>query len=214
MYVRQIDEQTLTLQVSGKLWMRSLVMSDAETGTEWAHLLGRGMAGQLQGRKLKPLITDMVTWQAWKQQHPETTVLNMAPVTPRFTRRYYRSPQKFVFGFEVDGRAMALPMTQMLKHPVHHFEIEGRPLLATFDKQGAGTHLFEARLKDRALSFRSVDELTMRDEQTDSRWSVRDGTCIEGPLKGEALVQRVGIMSFRQAWQNFHPESVDVKFEN
>ncbi|MCP4508275.1 MAG: DUF3179 domain-containing protein, partial [Fuerstiella sp.] len=35
MYVREVDDRRLTLQVSGKLWMRSLVMSDVETKTEW-----------------------------------------------------------------------------------------------------------------------------------------------------------------------------------
>ena len=48
MYVRQVNDLTLTFRVSGKLWNRSLIMSDVETRTEWSHLLGRAMAGKLK----------------------------------------------------------------------------------------------------------------------------------------------------------------------
>lgn len=212
MYVRQVDDQKLTLQVSGKLWMRSLVMRDTETKTEWAHLPGRGMAGPLKDRKLKPLITDMVTWKAWRDAYPETTVLNMPPVTSQFTRSYYRAPQKFVFGFEVDGQSWALPMPRMQQHPVHNFTIGQRALVAAFDRDGAGTHLYEAKVHDRILTFAPQDDVTMTDQQTGSTWSVRDGRCLSGALRGEALVPRVGIMSFRLAWKNFHPDSQDVDF--
>lgn len=192
--------------------MRSLVMRDTETGTEWAHLLGKGMVGKLKDKELKPLITDMVTWKAWKERHPETTVLGMTPVTTAFTRSFYRSPEEFVFGFEVNGKPRALPMAKMLQNPVHHFDIDERPLVATFDREGAGTHLYEARLNDEVLSFTQLDELTMTDSQSGSKWHLRDGTCFEGPMKGKALRQRVGIMSFRLAWKNFHPETQDIAF--
>ena len=38
------------------------------------------------------------------------------------------------------------------------------------------------------------------------------GEAIEGELKGKRLKPRVGIMSFRKAWQNFHPDSTEVDF--
>ena len=40
MYAREAKGQTLTFQVSGMLWKRSLVMRDIETGSLWSHLLG------------------------------------------------------------------------------------------------------------------------------------------------------------------------------
>ena len=41
---------------------------------------------------------------------------------------------------------------------------------------------------------------------------ITTGESVEGPLKGTRLEQRVGIMSFRKAWMNFHPDSRDVEF--
>ena len=212
MYVREVDDQTLTLQVSGKLWMRSLVMSDAETKSEWAHLLGEAKAGPLKGKTLKPLITDMVTWAVWKEQHPDTTVLNMSRTSKNYSRQFYRDPSRFVFGFNVGAKHFALPMEQMREHPVHHFEAEDTRLLATFDSDGAATHLFEPTVDGKPLDFEAVNKLIMKDRQTGSRWELLNGQCISGKLKGKMLTQRVGIMSFRTAWQNFHPESKDIAF--
>ena len=49
MYARTVEERELTLQVSGMLWQRSLVMRDLETGTLWSHLMGKAMEGELKG---------------------------------------------------------------------------------------------------------------------------------------------------------------------
>ncbi len=212
MYVRQIDEQILTFRVSGKLWMRSLIMSDVETGTEWSHLLGRGMKGELQGRVLEPIVTDMVTWAAWREEFPETTVLDMPNTSQNYTRDFYRDPSRFVFGFRASGKTLALPMAELIRKPVHSFHIGDLTLLAAFDKAGMSTRLFEASVGDLDLEFVQLDDETMQDKQTQSRWSIRRAIAIAGPLSGTELKQRVGIMSFRKAWRNFHPESVDVKF--
>ena len=193
--------------------MRSLVMSDVETKTEWSHLLGKAMAGKLKGRKLQPIITDMVTWSVWKKQHPDTTVLNMSRTTREYSSLFYRNPDRFVFGFEVDGQAYALPMTDMKANPVHQFSLRKTPLLATFDGKGAVTHLFERQVDGRVLNFEQLNDLMMTDQQTASHWNRLDGNCIKGELRGKMLKQRVGIMSFRKAWQNFHPDSQDVSFE-
>lgn len=212
MYVRKIDDQVLTFRVSGKLWMRSLVMSDVETGTEWSHLLGRGMQGKLKGRVLEPIVSDMVTWAAWRQDFPDTTVLNMSNTSRNYSREFYRDPTRFVFGFEAGGKTWALPMAKLFKKPVHSFRIGDQSLLATFDRQGAVTRLFDTTFNGQRLEFVQVDDETMKDSQTQSRWVIRNGKAIEGPLAGRQLKQRVGIMSFRKAWKNFHPDSLDVEF--
>lgn len=212
MYVREVDGKKLTLQVSGKLWIRSLVMRDLETGTEWAHLLGQAMAGPLKGKKLKPVITDMVTWSVWKQQHPNTTALHLPRSSTKYSRDFYRDPSQFVFGFEVNGTAMALPMSDMLKHPLHQFQVDGVRLLATHDKEGAVTHLFEPATGEQRLDFVAMAGLLMKDRQTGSQWEMLTGRCVKGELKGSLLKQRVGIMSYRATWQRFHPDSKDVEF--
>ena len=192
--------------------MRSLVMSDVETKTEWSHLLGRGMKGKLKGKTLEPIVTDMVTWAAWREEFPETTVLDMSNTSRNYTREFYKDPSRFVFGFQAGGKTWALPMAELMRKPVHSFRIGEAQLLAAFDKQGMSTRLFDASVGDRDLEFIALDDETMQDKQTQSQWSIRRGKAVAGPLSGTELKQRVGIMSFRKAWQNFHPRSVDVEF--
>ncbi len=187
-------------------------MQDVETQTEWSHLLGKGMAGKLKGRKLKPIITDLVTWSVWKKQHPNTTILNMPRKSERYSSSFYSEPDRFVFGFEADGQAYALAMESMMANPVHQFSIGKIPLLATFDKEGVVTHLFEPRVDGCVLDFDRVNDQIMTDRQTASHWQILNGNCIKGELQGKVLKQRVGIMSFRKAWQKFHPDSQNVSF--
>lgn len=192
--------------------MRSLVMSDVETDTEWAHLLGRAMAGKLKGKVLEPLITDMVTWKVWREQFPDTTVLKMSATAKDFTGDFYRDRSRFVFGFAIGSKSYALPMEKLFEHPLHAFKLGDESLVATFDRDGTTTHLFDAKLNGQVMEFELADSRRMKDRQTGSLWKTTTGEAISGPMKGKSLRQRVGIMSFRKAWQNFHPESSDIEF--
>lgn len=191
--------------------MRSLIMSDVETGTEWSHILGEAMAGKLKGKELEPIITDMVTWGTWKKEHPDTTVLNMSRTREDYSATFYKEPSRFLFGFNVGSKHFALPMALMQQHRVLQFKAADKSLLATFDEAGKVTHLFEPQIDERMLQFKRLDDSTMQDSQTRSRWEILNGRCIDGPLKGKMLKQRIGIMSFRKAWQTFHPDSVDIR---
>ncbi len=197
----------LTFQVSGKLWNRSLVMADVETGSEWSHILGRCMAGPLKNQELRPLIADMVTWKQWVARHPHTTVLNMSRTAREYTAEFYRDPTQFVYGLMVGGHPLHLPMEQMQRRHVWQFEFDGRPFVAVFDATGAGVYVYSAQVGDEVLHFRPHDSETMQDRETGSTWRIRDGRCLAGKHAGQALVQQIGIMSYRRAWSVFHPES-------
>ncbi len=192
--------------------MRSLVMSDVETGSEWAHLLGRAMAGPLKGKKLTPLVTDMMTWQSWKQKHPQTTAMQLSRTSKNFNRSFYnRDPERFVAGFSLRDHDFAIAMTDLQQVKVHQFEAAGVPLLATYTSGATGIQLFEPNLKRRQLTFKAVDNGQMKDAETNSIWSRLSGECLSGELKGNRLRPRVVIMSFKTAWNNFHPESTQIR---
>ncbi len=192
--------------------MRSLIMSDAETGTEWSHLLGRAMAGKLKGQQLAPLVSDMVTWDVWKRENPDTTVLDMSRTSKNYSSDFYRDPSRFVFGFESDGQARAIGLDNLVKHPLHQFAINDQPMLVTFDAKGFVARRFSRTVDGRSLDFEAVDADRMKDVQTGSLWSVAGGNAVEGPMKGKRLTPEVGIMSYRRAWMNFHPDSKDISF--
>ena len=214
MYVRKVDQQTLTLQVSGKLWMRSLVMSDVETGSEWAHLLGRAMAGPLKGKKLTPLVTDMMTWKSWKQKYPQTTAMQLSRTSRDFSRSFYdKNPDRFVAGFSLRDQDFAIAMTDLQRVQVHQFEAAGVPLLAAYTSASTGIQLFEPQIERQQLSFTAQGDVQMKDAETNSIWSRLSGECLAGQLKGSKLRPRVAIMSFKTAWKNFHPEYTLIRID-
>ncbi len=45
------------------------------------------------------------------------------------------------------------------------------------------------------------------DDQTGSEWDPATGRAIGGPREGEHLEQVPGVVSYRDAWTTFHPQS-------
>jgi len=201
------------------LWNRSLVMIDQETRSLWSHILGEAMQGELKGIQLEMLPAEMVTWEAWRRQHPQTTVLNLRRTDKAYTADFYRNPAQFVFGWTSGAQSYSVSFDVLLEHPVLNLEIDGRPVVVTFDAESTAAHLFSRRIEDREFYFVSAEENLMRDEQTVSTWNQNTGLALEGPLNGKSLEHQPGIVSYTAAWQVFHPDSKtithadDVRFD-
>lgn len=205
-----MKDQTLTLAVSGQLWNRSLVMIDPETKSLWSHILGECMSGELKGAQLQPLVGDMLTWKTWRAEHPQTTVLNLPRTSKDYGREAYDKPERFVFGFLVNGQPRHCSFAGLLKTPVVNVSDPQEPVVVTFDSASGLVRIFSRRVDDRDLTFTPADNVRMRDNATDSLWDRSTGTAIEGTLKGKQLEAQVGIVSFASVWKVFHAESQDV----
>ena len=203
------------MAVSGKLWNRSLVMVDQETGSLWSHLLGRAMSGAMEGTNLKTLPGLMTDWKTWRQMHPKTTVVTLSRTSTDYRREFYQRPQRFVVGIADGDAARAWPFDQLLKQPVVNDSFEGKPLVVVFDEQSKTAFLFDRRVEQNAV------ELTLRDgqlldEQSGAMWNARTGRAIstgEGSDEAEVadLTPIPGIVSFRHTWEVFHPKSTTFR---
>nr|WP_265110653.1 DUF3179 domain-containing protein [Halosolutus halophilus] len=74
-YDRTIDGRRLEFGVSGKLADDDLVMYDRETGSEWKQSTGECIAGAFDGRRLTVRPAAMMTWEAFRDRHPDGLVL-------------------------------------------------------------------------------------------------------------------------------------------
>lgn len=193
------------------LWDRSLVMMDKETESLWSHLLGEAMSGKLKGAQLDSLPCEMVTWQAWRREHPETTVLDMPRSHRAYTKEFYRQPDSFVYAFEIDGRFYHCLFSTLHKKPLLSFQAAGNELLLNFDPESTSARLYSRQVDNRALTFSPVDQATMRDSQAKSMWRRATGVATQGPLAGKRLEHLPGIVSFTRVWKVFHPDSEEVK---
>lgn len=190
------------------LWQRSLIMEDDETGTEWSHLMGKAMAGELKGTTLEVIPSVITDWKNWQARHPKTSVLDLPRTVDRFVREVQqKTPEKFVLGVAKLGQAKAYTFATLKKKQVIQDEFEGDPIVVAYLPEAATAMAFYRRTtKGGALNFEpKVTKQTLTDKETGSQWDALSGQCLSGPLKGEALELAPGIPSFRKAWEKFYP---------
>jgi len=76
----------LSFGISGFLYRNAVFYYDRQTETFWSQMTGAAMAGPLTGKRLKWMPSEVTTWKAWREKHPETTVLK-APFPLRTYKR-------------------------------------------------------------------------------------------------------------------------------
>jgi hypothetical protein len=202
-----VNGKLLTFGVSGMLWNRSLVMYDVETKSHWSHILGRAMDGEMKGTRLQMLPSEMTTWDGWLKAHPGTTVLNLSRTHQGFTRDFYKDPAAWVYGWTVGRRQYHAGMDALARDQVWNVETAGEALLVVFDPSSTLTQLYSRRVDGRTFSFRPAGEGQMKDAETSSMWEMSTGSAISGAMKGKRLEYRLGMLSYRRAWNDFYPKS-------
>ncbi|WP_422375167.1 DUF3179 domain-containing protein [Roseibium sp.] len=101
---RRLDGETLDFGTTGLLRNSDLVMYDRQSETWWQQFTGEGIVGTHAGRDLKMLPSRVVSFAAFRQQHPTADVL-ARPVPAR--RDYGRNPY---VGY--DSRSAPFPLFQ------------------------------------------------------------------------------------------------------
>jgi hypothetical protein len=205
-YARDVDGRTLTLAPSGALWKESMVFYDQETASLWSHLLGVAKRGPLRGKRLRRLPAVVTDWETWSKHYPEGTVALIPYGGTEFRRDSYDEPERFVLGIDAGDSARAWGLAQLLKTPAINDEWDGRPVLAVLDRPGVTARLYERRSAGRTLTFRMADG-RLTDEETGGTWDPVTGRCLTGPLAGSSLPALPAILSYRDAWLRFHPDS-------
>lgn len=137
---RTIGDTITEFGVSGVLYNSDLVLYDRETETLWDQIGGTGIVGSLTGTKLDFVGVSMTTWGRWRESYPETLVLAqpdwydgdysadryadyrasanlMFPVLQEDERVH---PKTVVYGFNIDGEAVAFAEGLLRNGDVEH----------------------------------------------------------------------------------------------
>jgi len=75
--------------VSGLLYNSDVLLYDRETGSLWSQIMAKAINGPLKGKSLKQLPLTHTSWQDWKTQYPDSSVLS---TNTGFKRDYTKSP--------------------------------------------------------------------------------------------------------------------------
>ena len=104
------------------------------------------------------------------------------------------------------ARAKAWGFDVLFKTEAFPDEWEGRPVLAVLDRSSLTARLYSRAIDGRVATFRA-DEGLLTDLESNSTWNPVTGRAVAGPLTGRSLAALPAIVSLREAWLRFHPES-------
>lgn len=227
MYARDIEGETLTFGVSGKLIMNALVMFDRQTDTLWSQFLGEAVEGPLRGTPLEVVPAVLTRWESWRQLHPDTTVLDQGgPVIDAYSG-YYFSPQagvigernrddrlvgkELVHGVVVPQGRKAYAHRFLAKNPVVNDLIGNQPVLVAWDGVGVAAIAYDPTVDGRLLTFEAHDDVdsgaALRDLETGTVWSALTGEALTGELEGARLEVLPGFAVFWFAWSDYFPDT-------
>lgn len=155
-YDRRLGPHLLDFGTSGRLLNSSLVMYDRQTETLWAHFTGQAIIGYLAGAELDLVPVQTVSFDAFREAHPDGAVLSLETGYPGYAGRYgqnpyvgydnpdgtpflYRGPfddrlppMTRVLVVRGDGPAAAIPLEVLRQEGVVSFKAQGRNLIALY----------------------------------------------------------------------------------
>jgi hypothetical protein len=162
------DHGIMRFGVSGLLRNSDLIMWDDKTKSWWQQMTGEAIVGELAGEQLTLLPSVIVSYEEFKQSHPDAVVLSR---DTGFERVYGNNPyvgyddiasSPFLFSGEQDGRyppmervltleiagePKAYPFSLLEEHPVVHDEVGGKAVVV-FWSPGATSALDQTSIAD------------------------------------------------------------------
>ena len=164
LYDGRVDGKTFTFGSSGLLYRSNKLMYDHQSESLWSNLTGEPVSGKLvdSGFKLKMLPLVVTTWEAWRELHPGTKVLD---VDTGHERDYEHGPhddyfdskdtmfpvwlksdrletKERIFALIVNGRPKAYPLNVLEKEGIVHDRLGGKDLVLIADGQSGAVRAF------------------------------------------------------------------------
>ncbi|WP_263834344.1 DUF3179 domain-containing protein [Salinibacter sp.] len=167
-FERTLDGAPVELGVSGLLRNSDLVMYDRKTETLWQQLTGKAIVGDLAGRTLTQIPSQIVSFRQFSTTHPDGAVLSRDTGHDRpYGRNPYAGyddidnkpfayrgptdnrlpPMAKVVAVTIGDRYKAYPHSKTEKKRVLHDTVAGRPL-AVFHAPGAVSALDAAEIAE------------------------------------------------------------------
>ncbi len=154
-FERAVDGTVLDFGTTGNLRHSNLIMYDRQTQSWWQQATGEAIAGELTGKKLRPVPAQIVSWSDFVTAYPQGMVLSR---DTGFRRNYdvppylgyddpsggpmlyfgppdsRLRPMERVVGLVVDGQAVTYPFSLLQRQPVVNDSILGRRLVIFYSR--------------------------------------------------------------------------------
>lgn len=223
--------------VSGLLYLNNLMMAPGDGGSTLFPQMSRGArCGPDRGTELQQVPHVEISWDAWKELHPDTRVVSSRTGVPRnYTRYPYgsynnlsnsttlfpvpridgrRQPKERILGIPNDDGGLAVPFLALENTAgvvADSVSVGGEPMWVFWKTPSRGAAAFRPRAElpsgeTRPVSF-TLDGREIVDRGTGSTWTL-DGRAVAGPLEGARLEPvEDAYVAFWFAWALFQPET-------
>jgi hypothetical protein len=176
---REVDGIRLTFHLAG-INNQNFLMRDEETGTYWQQISGLAVAGALKGRQLPFVASDELTFDLWRAEHPQGTVLRDSnkyksgysamdweikmQKTP--TVLSYREaglkPRDLMLGIHAFGASRAFPFERVIREKLVQDRVGAEPVLLVVGPDAQSVRAFRQRIPGIAGAapefYRTVEE--------------------------------------------------------
>jgi len=217
--------------VSGLLFNNNLVMFDRrEDESLWPQMRREATCGANVGADLNMLPVMVMTWEHWREMHPDTKVVSSETGHSRdYTARGYpygnynqkdnsrllfevpiddrRPPKERVLGLPVEDGGLAIPFGELddgSTARVVEVTVGGREVVVFWHREARAAMAYRPVLGGQPLSFSVNDEGRFVDAETGRTWTL-DGRAMDGSARLDAV--ETAYMSFWFAWPVFQPET-------
>jgi len=165
---RRIDGRVHEIGVSGMLRHSDMVMYDRTTQSLWQQITGEAIAGEYTGKMLKKYPAQIISFEQFREAHPDAPVLSK---NTGMDRQYGRNPypgyddidqrpwlfdgrqdgrlppMEKVIGLTLDGgHVKAYPHSLTKKENVIHDNVGGTPVVVFHTRKGATSALDGGRI--------------------------------------------------------------------
>ena len=230
MWKREVRGLTLTFRLAG-INNQNFLMRDDQTGSYWQQISGKAVSGPMKGSQLELVHSDELTFALWKGEHPSGKVLK--PVA-QFQSEYETKdwdvemakartvvstsgtpfgPRELMFGVELNGRARAYVLSEILKQKLIQDTVGGTPVIVVVGADNQSVRVFQPEIPgvNSSVDFYREPATDARlpllmDAATGSRWSFA-GCAVSGPSQGKCLKPVPGLKDYWFDWYLYHPDT-------
>ena len=230
MYATNIGSRAYTFGTSGYLYQGDNLLYDRGTRSLWHSMTGEPVVGRLalSGISLTRLPVVLSTWSAWKEKHPDTTVLSIdtgfvrnyrnpldpeapyggygtspALMFPVFRTDERLPPKAPVFGLKIEGAARAWQVYDLWTARVLNGRIGGKPVVISVDPHSGAVRAYERG----EYNFRSGSTSSSVEDHAGNAWMASESHLIRNDDPSVRLSRLSGVHAFWSAWYAFHPET-------
>ncbi len=230
LYETNADGRPHTFGTSGYLYQGDKLLYDRATRSLWHSITGEPVVGRLalSGINLNRLPSTVTAWSAWKEKHPDTSVLS---IETGFVRSYgnpldrktfygaYRASPNLMFPvFKIDERlpdkapvfglqhgadARAWQAYDLWTARILNDALGGRPVVITVDAASGAVRAYERG----PHSFQSGSTSSSLVDEGGGAWTAGESHLVSAADPGKKLERLSGVHAYWSAWYAFHPET-------